>query len=678
MSAKIKNAAKRMFVVFFVCLLFASFVSGEEEVFEVEEVILTGTRVEEEGVPADKLPASVIVIKGDDLKKTQDNSLPETLSKYAGFNYMDTVGLGGDAKLHLRGVGGDSGSIITLLDGVRINESAFHEVFWKAIPLDAIEKIEVIKGGMSSTYGEGALAGVVNIITKKKMEKSGVYGLWGGFGKKELSFVSGVPAGTFNVLVNGYYEKNNGIRAGSDYGGGGGFVKISKDGVKARHSLMVNVHKNNTDIPSALDETQIAFDPKQVGNCANDYENSNSTLSLQEIYKFKGFSTTTQLYYRKRDTLGKTACPVFSYTSESNTDGKAYGGVLQLNIGNGKNSLVTGVEYGKEFFNDASSDNFGTNSKNMVDKKNLAFYVQNIYQMTPKLNLTAALRWDDVKYDLDVFSFETFSQFKGERKAKATSPKFGINFSATEKINVYASYSKSFLSPTGYQFTGVAHPFQPNPNLEPTISKEYSVGFRVKSKAAKTDVNFFQMKTTDEIIFNNETFANENVDVKRTGAELSVEHQFSPKLSGLLNASVLDSSFESDKTYFGKNIAGKKLPFTPGTTFGAGLYYSPSQKLDLNLNSTFVFDFYPTNDLNNEKKAKNYNLTNLKAAYRTGWGSIAAYVNNLFNSEYSSFPLSNGCPMEGCPDQGFGVTPRKDSFNPQPSRSFGLSMQYSF
>lgn len=643
----------------------------EEDVFEVEEVIFTGTRVEEEGVPLDKLPASVITIQGEDLKRTQDNSLPETLSKYAGFHYMDLSGLGSGANLHLRGFGEFPGNIV-LLDGVRLNESDDHKVFWKAIPLDAIEKIEVVKGGVSSTYGEGALSGVVNIITKKSVKQNTLNMLWGELGKKEFSVTGSAPVGsTMNILMNGYYETNKGYRAQSDFDGKGALLKLSSVSEHAKYSFLVNVHKHAADMPDGLTAAQLAADEKQSGTNPSRFENSNSTASFQATWKASGFSLSPHAYYRKRDSRG-----IFpSFASENETDGKSYGGVLQLALDRGKNSFVAGVEYGKEYYFSNSTPNFGDGNPDKINKKSFAFYAQDIFQASPRLSLSAAVRRDDVTYDLNVFYWPAFSRVAEEKKAKATSPKFGVNFAATQKINLYANYAKSFLSPTGYQFTGVVPPYLANPNLEPTVSREHSVGFRVKSAATKTDVNFFQMETASEIIsfcdpVDFDPCGNENVNVKRTGAELTVEHQFTGRLSGLLSVSILNAVFESDKSYNNKNINGMKMPFAPGNTIGIGMYYTPTPVFNVNVHSTFVSEVYPLNDLNNEKKAKNYNLTNLKAVYKTRWGNWSAYLNNVFNAKYSSYPSTNGASPS---DANYA-----ERFRPQPSRSFGLAVQYNF
>lgn len=658
-------------VVFAVVLPFTGVYAqnGEEDVFDVEEVIFTGTRVEEnEGIPVEKLPASVISINADELKKTQDDSLPETLSRFPGFHYMDTVGLGGDAKLHLRGFGEFPGNIV-LLDGVRINEGAFHEVVWKSIPLDAIEKIEVIKGGISSSYGEGALTGVVNIITKKKLQKTTLNTLWGGLGKQQYSVLSGVSAGRLNILANAFYDRNKGFRSGSNFEGSGAFIKLSNAAITTRYTLSVNVHKNKTDIPDSLTAAQLSADPNQPGDCFSNYDNSNSTASFTEIFNFKGFSTTTNVYYRKRDSYGKFTCPAFAFTGENETNGKAYGGVLQLNKSTSRHHFTAGIEYGKEFFDNTPKGD----PRDIVNRKSFAYFLQDIYDVAPKLSLSAGVRRDDVTFDMEIyqFSFITFAKalaFKGERKATATSPKFGITYKANEKTSMYVSAAKSFLAPTGFQFTGFQNPFLSNPTLEPTESKEISLGFRHKTRATKTEVTFFQLKTSNEIIFNNETFANENVDVKRTGAELSVEHQFAATLSGRMGYSLLASEFESDKTYFGKNISGKSMPFAPESTLSAGLFYSPSPKWEWNVSTLFVNNFYPLNDLNNESRAKDYNVTNVKVKYNTGWGNISGHVNNIFNVKYSSFPTSNG--QSGAA--------RTEKFNPQNDGSFGISAEYAF
>ena len=145
-------------------------------------VVVTATRLPEETVAVEKVPAHVTVITRETIAQSPAFTLPELLRQQVGFTSLDTVGFAGQqSQFSLRGYGDKAGTLI-LLDGVRVNDAGGGFFLWNSVPLAAIERVEIVRGGASTIYGEGAAAGVINIITQEAANKpfSGSVGASGG------------------------------------------------------------------------------------------------------------------------------------------------------------------------------------------------------------------------------------------------------------------------------------------------------------------------------------------------------------------------------------------------------------------------------------------------------------------------------------------------------------------
>lgn len=132
----------------------------------MEEVVVTATRDEEE---IRRIPANVSVITESDLAESGATTVVEALEKLESINIRSYSGNPSQAVVDLRGFGGDNpyGKTLILLDGRRLNRPDMASLNWLQIPVANVERIEVVRGGSSALYGDNAVGGVINIITKK-------------------------------------------------------------------------------------------------------------------------------------------------------------------------------------------------------------------------------------------------------------------------------------------------------------------------------------------------------------------------------------------------------------------------------------------------------------------------------------------------------------------------------
>ena len=130
------------------------------------EVVVTASR---DAQDIADVPASVTVFTSEQIEQSTASNVPEVLQNLAGIHVTDISGNQRNYNVDLRGFGESSQqNILLLVDGRRINLTDLSGPDWNLIPLERIERIEVIRGGLGTVlYGDNASAGVINIITKE-------------------------------------------------------------------------------------------------------------------------------------------------------------------------------------------------------------------------------------------------------------------------------------------------------------------------------------------------------------------------------------------------------------------------------------------------------------------------------------------------------------------------------
>jgi vitamin B12 transporter len=127
----------------------------------LEPVVVTGSRVAQS--LDDALPATTLLTRAD-IERAQTSSLVELLGRTAGVEFARSGGPGAQSSLFVRGAG--SSQVLVLVDGVRINTAIGGAAILGGITVDAIERIEIVRGNLSSLYGSEAVGGVIQIFTR--------------------------------------------------------------------------------------------------------------------------------------------------------------------------------------------------------------------------------------------------------------------------------------------------------------------------------------------------------------------------------------------------------------------------------------------------------------------------------------------------------------------------------
>ncbi|WP_229425438.1 TonB-dependent receptor [Massilia sp. Se16.2.3] len=128
----------------------------------IDTVVVTATRTPQRA--ADVI-AQTTVIEAEEIARLGAGSVADVLQRQPGIEITRNGSAGASTSVYLRGA--NSNQVVVLLDGVRIGSSTSGVASWNAIPLEAIERIEVVYGPLSTLYGADAIGGVIQIFTRK-------------------------------------------------------------------------------------------------------------------------------------------------------------------------------------------------------------------------------------------------------------------------------------------------------------------------------------------------------------------------------------------------------------------------------------------------------------------------------------------------------------------------------
>ena len=206
--------------LFFVMLVHSAFFSIAQPVIDslpqtdLDEIIVASTRID---LPLSRNSRFIQILTKETIIKSGATNLPDLLQQVAGLDIRRRGVAGMQADLYIRGGGFDQ--TLLLVDGIKLDDAQTgHHLMNFAPPIDAIERIEIIKGPAARIFGQNAFTGAINIVTKTPQEKKMSMGLQAGSFNQFMGHVSVQSAGEKGSIL-GQYQRHtsDGYRYNSDF-----------------------------------------------------------------------------------------------------------------------------------------------------------------------------------------------------------------------------------------------------------------------------------------------------------------------------------------------------------------------------------------------------------------------------------------------------------------------------
>ena len=631
-------------------------------------IVITPSRTEK---GLSDVPASVSVITKEDIKNSDAKTIPEAIKNLEGIYSYDTTGVGAGGTINMRGFyGGMSSHHLVLIDGMPQNKGEDKLVDWDLIPVDNIERIEVLRGPASSLYGDNAMSGVINIITKKPSDASHA-GASFSYGNYDTQNYTSYLSGTFNRL--GYYlglssRLTRGFREHGDYENIQVYGK-SNYSINDAHNLRFSFDysaKTQGTFPWALSEAQIAQNRRQAKpGTENDSNGANKfSLDLTHHWDLGTSSDLETAFYYRFEGRGSfyTSGASQNTTKEQNRAENTFGLPIRLKtvleIFDMDHSFVIGIDlerndFGYEEYNAPFQNRRGLPTSNYdIARNKIGPYIQDEIKISDVLKLIFGVRYDWVKFNFD--DRRTESNSKDKAMSKVT-PNCGIIFAYQEDSDLYGSFGQAFRTPAiGQMFTYAS---SANPDLKPEEAANYEVGLRHRfNEFLKTNVSLYWMELDNEIWFDNATSKYQNYGkTSHKGIETGLDFKISKALSGFANYTYSVAKNESG------SYKGEYLISIPIYKASSGLHFATGFGLSWDLIVTYVGSSYI--DSANNNKLPSYTTADTKVSYQYKAMKIFLTVDNLLDKEYNSYGYVSGTTKY---------------FNPAAGRTFTFGAEVNF
>ncbi len=635
------------------------------ETQDLPDVSVTAARYE---TATARTAANVTVLTGDAIRQSGAFNIVEALRTLAGVHVRSTTGNSALAEVSMRGFGENAhGRVLVLLDGRRLNRPDLAAVNWLQVPLGSVERIEVVRGGNSALYGDHAVAGVINIITRQggagtvREVAVDVAGYDTLMGRTGVSGQTGPLA--YAAHANGYDSAGYRDHGAFASYGVGAELRYLADALTLRVGLAWQDAEN--DLPGFLSKAQMKADPRQSLTPDDGAESEYLTLDtgvgyavgvnrvdLDAAYGWKEVAADIASWFSFSDLTVDTLALTPRYRCTARLFDRA-------------NTLLTGLDYYRD---ELDLDRFdGAAHATVVGgadvtKETIGVYARDEFGITDSLILAAGARAeraeiaadvtamgavtvaDTVSHDGAACDLSLLRAFAGGGKVFARGGTVYRYPFVDEQVSYYG-FGDMFLK-----------------DLEPETGWTAELGGATPVVGGLSlDVTAFVSGMEDEIAYNGVTFRNENLDeTRRQGVEAGAAYR-----CGVLG--LAGNYTYTDATFANGANDGKQIPLVPQHKATVSARVALPLNLAVQAAATYVGESYLGGDnANVGPKLDDYTTVDLFLRYACECGGAwEAYVGveNVFDEDYA-----------GLGYRGFA----EDGYYPSPAATFKSGVAVRF
>jgi iron complex outermembrane receptor protein len=644
----------------------------EQEPVMMKEVVVTGTRIEER---MERIPASISVIDEQDIKNSNARNVADLLRSEEGIVVRDLLGNGKTAQVDLRGFG-ETGPYnnLVLVDGRRVNEIDLSGVDWTQIPLDQVERVEILRGTGTVLYGDNAVGGVINIITKVPSEGLTVAagGLAGSYSRHKERF--GISGGgpNYGASLFGSYESTDGYRENNEFRAkdiGGNIVFDPTEYLSLK--LSGSYHSDDYGLPGYLTKEQLSTDRRSSVFPLDNAETEDGYLNLGSDLRLGKFGNLiVDLSYRDRDSESNWVSYLWAEDRQTETWALTPRHVLESEILGRANKLILGFDFYR-VDQDVKSF-FGTpptlSALAAVERDSYGFYFHDDFSLSQSLILSLGARREKVEYDLSKKEFGPFALDPLDESVTERENAYvaGLTWLYSSKSSLFARANRSYRFPLADELVvsdWLAGELRVNDQLKPQTGDHYEAGVRhFFTQNVEGNLTLFWAEIKDEIFLNTVTFTNENhPETLHRGLEIGARATFFEKLTLLGNYTYEKATFEKEP------FDGNDIPAVPRHKGNLGLrIFDVLPGLVFSADYNYVGSSYLISDQANQfEKLDNYYTVDARLTYTWKWLNAFVGVNNLTDQKYVPYAVVGGSPPAAV-------------FYPAPERNWVAGLNISF
>lgn len=552
-------------------------------------IVVTATRTAQ---TADETIAPVTVITRQDIENSTSRSVPDLIRATAGVDLSTNGPYGKTSGVFLRGTATDH--VLVLIDGVKLYSATLGTTQIELLPLEQIDRIEILRGPRASLYGAEALGGVIQIFTRDG-GKDNVIDLGIGAGSdstKEASvgFSGGSGDSRFSIRASGFDTDGVDVLDGAQLDEDGfdrASLQLSFDhDISNTANIGLNVLRS-----SGSNEYDNAFDTPDADNRT---EYTQQVIALKGGFSFSDNWASSVQLSRSSDETEDFRNDIFSNMFETDRTALSWQNDHQI----GDAALFTwGIDYSDDKVD--SSTNYDEASRD-----NVGLYAQYQRDMGDH-GIVVALRSDDN---------EQFGSF--------TTGNVDYRYALNKNLRLTAGLGRAFKAPS---FNELYFPGFGNAALEVEESESFEIGLQGDHANGSFGVRLFKTEIDNLIGFDLATFLPANID---SASIKGLEASYSTSVAGWgVRAALTLLDPEDEST--GKTLrrrAKTSLRVDANRNFG-----------NWDLGGSLIYQGRRYEDSANTQPMDSYAIVNLQGKYRFNDNlSLTATAENLFDKEYET------------------------------------------
>ncbi len=615
--------------------------------------------------------AATSVITADDIRRSPATSIQDIIAQIPGVQVASLYGAvnGTGTSVDLRGFGatGTSNTLV-LINGRRLNDLDLQGVDFSSIPRESIERIEVTRGNSGAVlYGDNAVGGVINIVTKKgaggppvAMRVEGGVGSFNQrFGSVSATTNTGPWSTSFfaNAITSNGYRANNELRQGTALG------EVRYTDVDFSAFLNLSVDRRHLGFPGgrivdpSIGVNQLVTDRRGTStpNDFGDQQGANATAGFTKTL-LNGVELIVDGGVRNK----QQQAVFFSSFGNSAVDSvlQTWSLTPRLRITNPflgiPSTILTGIDYYDATYGSNRGRALGGVPIHVYDlrQRTLSGYFQQTLGLAPSTDFSYGARIQGT----NLTARDTVNAFApGNFGAVASLPldtdqtnhalHIGLEHRLNTVLAVFGRAASAYRTPnvdervsSGPGFDANFNPIAGNFTLKTQTSNDVEAGFRVKAGALNVQSSVYNMNLTNELQFDPVNFYNRNLDpTRRYGSETSASFQATDTVLVRGGVALTRAVFREGA------FAGQDVPLVSHFTASAGVTWNIWQNyLVLDATARYWSDRRMSNDNANVQPVIPANATvdlKLSGIYdRYFW---SASVNNLFDVKYYDYAVAS-------------------------------------
>ncbi len=593
-------------------------------------------------------PIGATVISAEEIRASGADNASEAVRKIGGVYGRQNATGSPDFSLDLRGFGSFSDqNMVVLVDGIRLSENEQAIALLSSIPIESVERIEIVRGGSSVLYGEGATGGTIQVITKRPQKNSVSGSLLAGagnFGHRELRASASRGWEELSLDINAGTRRADNYRDNNESQQDNLSAGLQWANKQSRVGARIDASRQDSRLAGALTLAQFEANPRQTVTPDDFGSFDTDRYTLFGEHRIGGLELAAELSHREKVAEATFVSAFGTFASKANSRGTQFSPRLRWLSGSGgwHNELVAGIDLSRwERRTDATFGGFPASDAD-VQQKSRALYVRDEIR-AGKARVALGARRETFERDFtDPLAFATTAY---NREDTLNAWELQGSYALLPKLDVFAKAGKSYRMPNvdDNAFTPLA-----NQPLQPQTSRDAELGMSLGDAQKKVTLKWFQHRLKNEILFDPNQFVNVNLDpTRRRGLEIEGAAQLATSLRLSLHLQHVQAEFTG-----GAN-AGREMVLVPENTAALRLNWEPGQGHAVNAGVQWADSQRYGNDFDNTCAARipSYVTLDARYAYRTGAWEFALAGTNLADREY--FSTAFGACQNGIyPDMG--------------------------